>query len=131
MCKSIVAICLATFFLSGSILLPLGDFSLMNDLPQMYRSYTKIVKEEPDVIDFIGDYLMNGKELLGHNQHDAPQKQDTAIQFQHQANSLNIVLIQLYFPVLNIAETYKKYAIQQQIIQTSTYQNKLFRPPLG
>ncbi|EHQ28597.1 hypothetical protein [Mucilaginibacter paludis] len=130
MYKSATALFLAMFFLAGSTLLPLGDFSLMTDLPNMYRGYTKIVKEEPDVIDFIGDYLFNGKEILGHNRRDAPQKPDSAIQFQHQANCLNIILIQLYLPALSIADAFKKHIVSQQLLHTSDYQNELFRPPL-
>lgn len=110
-------------------MLPLGDFSLMSDLPNMYRSYTKIVKEEPDVLDFIGDYLMNGKAILGHNKHDTPESPDTATQFQHQANSLNIVLTQLLHPVVNIALILNKHPSYQQTVYTSNYNNQLFRPP--
>lgn len=131
MYRSATALFLALFFLAGSTLLPLGDFALMTDLPHMYRSYTQIVKEDPDVIDFIGDYLLNGKEILGHNQHDAPQKPDSAIQFQHQANCLNIILIHISLPSLSIADAFKKHIIPRQLLPTSDYQSELFRPPLA
>ena len=54
-------------------MLPLGDFSLMKDIPGMYLEYQKVANHE-DAFDFIGDYLLHGKELLGHNKHNKGSK---------------------------------------------------------
>jgi hypothetical protein len=57
--------------LTGSLTLPLGDFSLLRDISKMCQNYTKIISEaEMGVIDFIGDYLFYGKQIFGHNEHD-------------------------------------------------------------
>jgi len=125
-----IASFLACLFLAGSTLLPLGDFSLMRDLPGMYQSYTKVVKEEPDVLDFIGDYLLHGKEIFGHNKHDATPQNESGLQFQHQANSLTVVVSQLGFEPHHLPISRKAYPQQRDSICTSDYQNELFRPPL-
>jgi len=122
---------LAFYLLAGSMLLPLGDFSLINDLPVMYHSYTEVTAETPDVIDFIGDYLLSGKELLGHNKHDASPKADGSTQFQHQAISL------LYYNgnglrIENNAEAFIiKPTTKESTFIPVNYQSKSFRPPIA
>jgi hypothetical protein len=127
----ITATLLACLFLTGSTLLPLGDFSLVRDLPGMYQTYTKVVKEEPDVFDFIGDYLLHGKEIFGHNKHDAAPRNESGLQFQHQANSLTVLVFQLGIEPHHLPTTFKVYPLQRDNIRTSDYQNELFRPPLA
>ena len=74
MVKKTITVLMARFILTGGVVLPLGDFSLTRDLPEMYRSYSKITTpEELGVLDFIGDYLLHGKEMFGHNGHDKSQ----------------------------------------------------------
>ncbi len=131
MLRSIFALLLTCFFLAGSTLFPLGDFSLMQDLPDMYRSYTKIVAEEPDIIDFIGDYLLNGKELMGHNPHDVGQKTNSTVQFQHQASSTVFVISYVTMPDVASSDTIKVYNICGMVLPTTNYQNDLLRPPLA
>ncbi len=131
MLKSLITSFLACYFLLGSTILPLGDFSLMADLPSMYRSYSEITAEKPDIIDFIGDYVMGGKELFGHNKHDAPLKPDGSTQFQHQATSF------LYFTFISYQVHSKPQELLSKPIITafmffpSDYQCKTFRPPIA
>jgi hypothetical protein len=127
----IIASFLVCLFLTGSTLLPLGDFSLMRDLPGMYESYTKVVNEEPDVLDFIGDYLLHGKELLGHNKYDNTSQHDAGLQFQHQASSLTIAFFHVNTAPSHLPAIIKVYPLQRDNISTSDYQNELFRPPLA
>ena len=126
----ITATLLACLFLTGSTLLPLGDFSLLRDLPGMYKTYTTVVKEEPDVLDFIGDYLLHGKELFGHNKQDASPHNESGLQFQHQASSLNVLVYRLGFEPHHLPTVLKTYPLKRENIHTSDYQNELFRPPL-
>jgi hypothetical protein len=123
---------LACLFLTSSFLLPLGDFSLLRDIPTMYRNYTKITTaEELGVLDFVGDYLMHGKELFGNNAHDKPQNSSSNVQFQHQANPLTaeIPLIVFGFAPFPAQEGISDLVYKHQA--TTDYQNECFRPPLG
>ncbi len=131
MLTRVATLMLACLFLAGGTLLPLGDFSLVADLPGMYQTYTKVVKEEPDVIDFVGDYLLHGKELFGHNKHDASPRDESGLQFQHQANSLTVVVFQSGFELHHLPAILESYPLQRDHIHTSDYQNELFRPPLA
>ncbi|CAN5175325.1 hypothetical protein BH09BAC6_BH09BAC6_24160 [soil metagenome] len=131
MIKSFTALLLSNFILAGSIILPLGDFSLMKDLPGMYRSYCSIRAGEPALIDFVGDYLLGGKDLLGHNQHDAPVKSDGSPQFQHQANVSLFFAVAIYRLSFLSNEPEVKHPVYRHLFHTSDYQNELFRPPLA
>ncbi|GAB3919290.1 hypothetical protein GCM10028826_40490 [Mucilaginibacter boryungensis] len=112
--------------------MPLGDFSLLRDIPQMYQNYTRITSnEEMGVIDFIGDYLMHGKDIFGHNEHDKVPAKGNDVQFQHQASPLNIVFS--YNPALLTTDSYSvlTHPLFIQRFNTSNYRNELFRPPLA
>ena len=122
----------AGLFLISSFVLPLGDFSLLRDIPQMYQNYTRITSnEEMGVIDFIGDYLMHGKDIFGHNEHDKVPAKGNDVQFQHQASPLNIVFS--YSPTLLTTASYSvlTHPLFIQHFNTSNYRNELFRPPLA
>ncbi|PSL44319.1 hypothetical protein CLV51_106185 [Chitinophaga niastensis] len=113
-------------------MLPLSDFSLMEDIPGMFRNYSYITTtEEFGVIDFIGDYLLHGKEMFDHNKHDKPQNNDNSVQFQHQANPLNVVFLYRSLTLTSIPEYPKKYPLSKESFHTSGYRDKLFRPPLA
>lgn len=114
------------------MILPLGDFSLIRDIPNMYRNYVKITSdEELGIVDFIGDYLLHGKEIFGHNENDKPQSDSNAVQFQHQANSLNILLSHSIVTTFAISSFNEEPTLLMLVFQTSDYYNDFFRPPLA
>lgn len=122
---------LANLLLAGSFLLPLGDFSLLRDMPRMYDNYTRITTpDELGVIDFIGDYLLNGKELFGNNKHDKCPAHDNDVQFQHEANPLIIALFsrgKLIFPPIKKSNG-KHYLFNHNFLALS-YSCPIFKPP--
>jgi hypothetical protein len=129
MIKSTIALFLAFYLLVGSIVLPLGDFSLMGDLPGMYKSYCKVTAEQPGIIDFIGDYVMGGKYIFGHNKQDAPLKTDGSTQFQHQATSFLLYTVSKYQLQLKPNILLSKPNIASVLLFTSDYQSESLRPP--
>jgi hypothetical protein len=132
MYRKIICYFLASLFLTGSVMLPLGDFSLMRDIPKMYQNYTKITSgEEMGVIDFIGDYLLYGKQIFGHNEHDKAPAKGLDVQFQHQASPLNVVVSQLPFTLFFNYFSILTHPSFNQVFYTSDYRNTLFRPPLA
>jgi hypothetical protein len=123
---------LACLFLISSFILPLGDFSLMRDIPDMYRNYTRITTEdELGILDFVGDYLMHGKELFGNNQNDKPQNSSNSVQFQHPANPLIAEIPLSLFGLMNLPRNRAVQPINNILQATTDYQNECFRPPLA
>jgi hypothetical protein len=116
----------------GSVILPLGDFSLLRDIPEMYNNYTKITSaEEMGVIDFIGDYLLHGKEIFGNNERDKIPANGNAVQFQHQASPLNVVFQHHVVNFLHSPESIITYTTFYESRCTCGYSDELFRPPLA
>jgi hypothetical protein len=132
MVKKMVALGLACIILTGSVVFPLGDFSLNRDLPEMYRNYAKITTpEELGVIDFIGDYLLHGKDIFGHNQHDRSQNGTNNVQFQHQPAPSYVVLTPFNLPKLLIPLHISARPAVCITTTSSGFKNNLFRPPLA
>ena len=132
MIQRIATYTLCIYFLAGNIIFPLGDFSLMSDLPAMYHSYEKLVsQDEKGVLDFIGDYLLGGKDILGHNKGDAPQNSGSGTQFQHTAGVCSAIIIP---PLLNTVVVNEHRVIYQDIYvlkAISEFHKKILRPPLA
>ena len=131
MIKSTIALFLAFYFLVGSTVLPLGDFSLISDLPGMYKSYCEVTAEKPDFIDFVGDYVMGGKYIFGHNKHDAPAKSDGSTQFQHQATSFLYYTVSKYQVQVKPVIILVKPALPSLLLFTTDYQSESLRPPIA
>ncbi|MCC8427285.1 hypothetical protein [Mucilaginibacter sp. UR6-11] len=105
MAKRIITYILCLYFLAGSAILPMGDFCLLQDLPAMYHSYEQLVSaDEKGVLDFVGDYLLGGRDIFGHNKHDVPENGKSAVQFQHASDCCSIVLVAAHKNNISIKE---------------------------
>ena len=123
---------MAGLFLTSSFILPLGDFSLLRDIPQMYRNYTRITcTEEMGALDFIGDYLMHGKDIFGHNEHDKVPAKGDDVQFQHQASPLSIVFSDSPVVLITAPVSVLTHPLFIQQFYNANYRSELFRPPLA
>ncbi len=132
MLKKIISTFLAALFFAGSLMMPMGDFSLLRDIPQMYQNYTRITSvEEQGIVDFIGDYLLQGKDLFGHNEHDKTPAKGNEVQFQHQASPLCVVLSFSFAGRLFLNDFPRDYPLFSHVLKTSGHHDKLFRPPLA
>lgn len=132
MFRKIICWFFAGFFLTSSVVLPLGDISLIRDIPAMYRNYTQVTSdEEVGAIDFIGDYLLHGKDLFGHNEHDKVPAKGCDIQFQHQASPTNVIFNRIQLTLFSAPVSVLIHPTYQSITYHSDYRKKLFRPPLS
>jgi hypothetical protein len=132
MTRRIIAYILCLYFLIGNILLPLGDFSLMKGLPAMYHAYEKIASpDERGVLDFVGDYLLGGKDLLGHNKDDISLNNKSDIQFQHTVGVCTILTDSVYLVAIGVKEHRLVHYNFPNLITVPGFHQELLRPPLG
>lgn len=132
MIKRLITLCMAFYFLIGGMVLPLGDFSLMRDIPRMYHNYKKIVTDDDaGALDFIGDYLLHGKEIFDNNAHDKPQTATNNVQFPHPVNPLMVVLFRTCFYTITLPQPLQKHKAYFKAVATTGFKNSLFRPPLA
>lgn len=132
MAKKALAYFISFYFLLGSIVLPLGDFSLIRDLPRMYHAYEKLADpNDRSITDFIGDYLLGGKAIFGHNKNDIPETGKSAVQFQHAAGFCSIVSIHSQTITTIVVDAVITHPNVSTPINTSEFHNELLRPPLS
>ena len=114
------------------MLLPLGDFSLIKDLPQMYKAYQKLAPPaEQDVFDFVGDYLLNGKAIFDHNKNDVPESSQQGVQYSHAASASNMLVVHFQLNAIAITEIRIIHKQTNLPVNTSDFHPELFRPPLA
>jgi len=103
----------------------------MADIPKMYHSYEKLVApDEAGIVDFIGDYVLAGKALLGHNKSDKPEKPGTSVQFQHPATGFIFLHSKLELTCFFIRDLKTNHAPVNDPIRATAFYSELFRPPL-
>ncbi|MGY4386439.1 hypothetical protein ACVWYN_003494 [Pedobacter sp. UYP24] len=129
--KMLISLFFACYFLAGSVIFPLSDFSLIRDLPVMYRSYCEVRAGQPDILDFVGDYLLHGKDLFGNNNNDASPKNPGALQFQHQPTLSIFFIHHVYQLFSNTVQPVTNQPIYHARYYTSEYHHEHFRPPIA
>ncbi|WP_187073419.1 hypothetical protein [Pedobacter fastidiosus] len=118
-------------FSGGQLIFPLSDFSLIRDLSAMYQSYCEIRVGKPDTCDFVGDYLLHGKELFGYNDHDSQPKNGSAIQFGHQP-TFSIFFLQHFFRIFNeVGQPLTSEPVCHARYYAQEYHHQYFRPPIA
>ena len=132
MLSSVFRIFLALLFFTSSSVLPMGDFSLMQELPAMYHNYSRLTTaEDAGVIDFIGDYLLGGREIFNHNKNDKTDSSAGGVNFHHQANPLPIIFINATDSLSFVNELLKEVVTLKILSISPANRTDLFRPPIG
>lgn len=132
MVNTLTRIFLAILFLTSSSILPMGDFSLMQELPAMYHNYTRLTTDvDAGVIDFIGDYLLGGKEIFNHNKNDKTDSSAGGVNFHNQANPLPFIFLKSLESKACVSELRKQVNTIQIPSISTAFQSNLFRPPIS
>ncbi len=121
-----------SFYTLGTFCLPMGNFSVLTDLPEMY-SHCK-AQEDKDMtpFDFVTDHLLNFDGIFDKHDNGDEQKPHTPLQTQ---NHIQITLYQFISPFTLKTTTFKNIE-PKEIIYTSenllvsNYTSKVFHPPI-
>lgn len=98
----------------------------------MYKAYQKLAPaQEQGVFDFVGDYLLNGKGILGHNKHDVPESPRSGVQYQHAASFCSIIAVHFQLQQVIISDHHISHRQINLPVNTSDFYAELFRPPLA
>ena len=123
-------ISLLSFYLFGSLCLPLGDFSILADLPQMYRHCKATEDKDMTPIDFITDHLINFDEMFDKHDNGDQQKPHQPIQNHHQTQTVFSLITTYNISSKEIILTETKPIIYKTSFVTSEYITTIFRPPI-
>lgn len=117
----------------GTILLPMGDFSTLQDIPKMHQSCKEHEHRDMTPLDFITDHLINIDAIFDKHDNGDEQKQHKSFHFNHRTT------ITLFFQEINTFEfkpnTFKKENIFEVLFyKKSIYSfnniHSIFRPPI-
>ena len=128
--KKAIYIFLLAFYTFGTLCLPLGDFSVLQDLPQMYHHCKTTEDKDMTPFDFITDHLINIDCIFDKHDNGDEQKPHTPIQFHHSQIQTIYVVQQFEFSISKPVPSKNKSPKYSENIYFSDYISKIFRPPI-
>ena len=121
-----------SFYTLGTLLLPMGDFSGLQDLPEMYSHCKATEDKDMTVIDFVTDHLLNIDGIFDQHNNGDHQKPHAPIKPWHINHEF------VYLKIDNIS-IYHKISFQQKLkvnlpyfiwCYTSEFYTSIFHPPI-
>ena len=123
------AIILLSYHLFGTMCLPMGDFSMMADLPKMYQHCKATEDKDLTIVDFLTDHLVDVDCFFDAHEQDE-QKPHQSSSFSHVAQQINFttpVVDYLFFTeklTENLPQIFVSNFIPTDFLAT------IFRPPI-
>ena len=121
---------LLAFYLFGTLCLPMGNFSVIQDLPQMYNHCKTTEDKDMTPFDFITDHLINIDCIFDKHNNGDEQKPHTPIQFHHLQIQTTFIVQQFDSLIKKPMLLISKLPICLEICYFSDYISKIFRPPI-
>ena len=128
--KKIVYLFLLVFYSFGTFCLPLGDFSVIADLPQMYHHCKTTEDKDMSPIEFVTDHLLNIDGLFDGHQHGDAQKPHRPLQHNHPTQTVFSYIATYNITFTEIIEKQTKPTPYKTDFILSDYITKIFRPPV-
>jgi hypothetical protein len=98
--KNFVIIFALFYYSLGTFILPLGDFSILPDLPAMYRHCKQTEQHDMNIFDFFKDHLFNVDCLFDSHGNGDEQKPHIPFHFNHQIQQIIISVFQKSHPLI-------------------------------
>jgi hypothetical protein len=127
--QRLLGIILFSYFLSGTLLLPQGDFATLPDLPRMYAHCRETEDHDLTIADFIEEHLLMMDDLMG----EPPEPQDKPhqpVQFHHIYAPVTIAIRQDFKVEGPSLPLPKQLAPIINDVYLSDYPASVFRPPI-
>jgi hypothetical protein len=128
--KKAIYILLLVFYSLGTLFLPLGDFSFLQDLPQMYQHCKTTEDKDMTAFDFITDHLINIDSIFDKHDNGDEQKPHTPVQYQSLQQQTIYLVNEFEIPSTKPISLKNKFPDYPEIFYSSDYIFKIFRPPV-
>jgi hypothetical protein len=116
----------------GMLLLPMGDFSAIKDLPGQYKYCKENEDKDMTLIDFITDHLINIDGLFDKHDNGDKQKSHSPAHYAYHnapiANVINLKIILVESPIFFEVKSIFNY--EKDNNYSYNYSTPIFRPPL-
>jgi len=108
----------------------MGDFSMLKDIPEMYRHCKATEDKDMTPLDFITDHLVNIDGLFDKHENGDDQKPHTPIQNQHHGQTTISFATYFSFSTIHFQIKEVNPSISSDNFSPSDYISKIFRPPI-
>jgi hypothetical protein len=127
--KRILTLFLASYYVFGTFCLPLGDFSVLQDVPAMYRYCKSTEQPGMNLMGFVTGHLLNIDGVFDHRDHHNTQKPHPPLP-KHHPHSKVVGLVAFFYPSGFKFNTGLKQNPTFSIeIYLSDYLSDIFHPP--
>ena len=121
---------LLCFYASGMLCLPMGDFSYMRIIPDMYNHCKLTEDKDMNTLDFITDHLINIDSLFDQHAGGDEQKPHQPLQNQHRILLSNYFQPKAELSIEPISFSKKRYNFNLDDTLPLDYTSDIFRPPI-
>lgn len=130
--KQLTVIALLFYYSLGTLCLPMGDFSILPNLPKMYQHCKATEDSDMTPLDFVTDHLINVDGIFDNHDNGDNQKPHQPFHYQN-------LTLQLFIPDFQEFTIYTSHLIssdKKSVIAasdsdlTSNYISHTFRPPI-
>lgn len=128
--KQAAAIFILIYYLFGNLCLPMADFSVLPDLPQMYRHCKATEDKDMNAVDFITDHLINIDGAFDRHENGDDQKPHSPFQFHNTLQQVLFTTFQLNVNFVNSNSDEEHITNRLECIYHSDYFEQVFRPPI-
>ena len=128
--KKIVYLFLLVFYSLGTICLPLGDFSVLADLPQMYKHCKSVEDKDMTPIEFVTDHLLNVDGMFDCHASGDAQKPHQPLQHNHPTQTVCSFIATYNITYTEIIERKIEPTLYKIDFTLSDYTVTIFRPPI-
>lgn len=128
--KKPIFIFLFAFYTLGTVCLPLGDFSLLGELPEMYSHCKATEDKDMTPIDFITDHLLNIDGIFDKHVNGDEQKPHKSQLRLHRTQTIISIINPFDFSINNSYSLKERTSIHSKKFILSVYITKIFRPPI-
>ncbi len=125
-------ILLLTYYSIGTLFLPLGDFSTLRDIPEMYKHCKATEDKDMTVFDFVTDHLINIDGVFDKHNNGDQQKPHSPIQNQHVPQIITFQTISFFSfkDKINYPTEKIVFPFHSDNSFSSEYITNIFRPPI-
>ena len=122
------------FYTLETLCLPMGDFSMLKDLPEMFRHCKATEDSDLNVFEFLIEHVSPIGELIEGTEHGPEEDGDKPHQAIQSINSGHSIVFVIPYFAFSIKKYYpivvKQPALHNDTLFTSSYIFKIFHPPI-
>ena len=117
----------------GMLLLPMGDFSALNDLQEQYNHCKETEDKDMTLVDFITDHLINIDGFFDKHEKGDKQKPHSPSHFTQHNAAIAMVIVQKSFSIETpiFLEVKTTFNYEKNNSYTYNYCTSIFHPPLA